>query len=350
MRPGILIVEDEIVVAMEIEEKLRSQGYDVTSLCSSGEEAAVLVNRRCPDLVLMDIKLDGNIDGIEAAELIRRDHDIPIVYLTAYADEATLERAKRTEPFGYLVKPFSGAELRTTIEVALYKHQQEIKTREAARWLESVTNVLGSALIVTDLDGVVRHMNHVAETLTGWTQEQAVGAQLSEVYVLKDPQTGKIVDSPAASPLRLGLASGTSHFILLSKQDTDIRIEQTLLPRNDSHGIFSGIIVAFHETVGQAEHADAWFNHAANLYLTAALSDSDGDYSRAESYYKRTLLLFERHLGSDDPKALNVMNDLAGLYRKTGRQELAAELERRTVADAVQDLRTRLREAPVWDD
>lgn len=350
MRPGILIVEDEIVVAMEIEEKLRSQGYDVTSLCSSGEEAALLVNRHCPDLVIMDIKLDGNIDGIEAAELIRKNHDIPIVYLTAYADKATLERAKRTEPFGYLVKPFSAAELRTTIEVALHKHRQEMKTREAARWLESVTNILGSALIVTDVDGAVQHMNHVAETLTGWTQEEAVGAQLSEVYVLKDPNTGKIVESPQARPLRLGIASGTSHFILLSKQDTDIHIEQTMLPRKDSHGIFSGIIVTFRETLGQAEHTDAWFNHAANLYLTAALSDSDGDYSRAESYYKRTLLLFERHLGSDDPKALNVMKDLAALYRKTGRIELAGELERRAVRGSAKERDTRLPEAPPWNE
>ena len=107
MHSSIMVVEDEIVVAMEIEEKLRAIGYDVVSICSNGEEAISGIEERRPDLVLMDIRLDGRLDGIETAELIRKRHDLPVVYLTAYADDATLNRAKLTEPFGYLVKPFS---------------------------------------------------------------------------------------------------------------------------------------------------------------------------------------------------------------------------------------------------
>lgn len=329
IRPAILVVEDEIVVAMEIEEKLKSLGYEPLSLCSSGEDAVARVEDRQPDLVLMDIKLDGKLDGIQAAELIRSRHDIPIVYLTAYADEKTLNRAKLTEPFGYLVKPFSEVELRTTIEVALYKHQQDAKTKETAHWLESVINVLGSALIVTDQDCVVRHINSIAETLTGWMQRDAVGRHFSSIYILKDPETGELVGNPSSEPLKMGFMRGTAPAILLSRDDAEIPIESTLLPLTGPEGNFSGLIVAFHELSKQEAETEDWFNHAANLYLMAALSYSDGEYPTAESLYKRTLLLFERHLGSDDPKLVNVMKDLAELYRKTGRHEEAHKLELR---------------------
>lgn len=333
-RSVILVVEDEIVVAMEIEEKLKSLGYEVSALCSSGEEAVSRIQERRPDLVLMDIKLDGQLDGIQAAELIRSHHDIPIVYLTAYADEKTLDRAKQTEPFGYLVKPFSEAELHTTIEVALHKHRQEARTKESARWFESVINVLGSAMIVTDQDGIVRHINHVAETLTGWNLQDAVGKHFSQIYVLKDPETGELVDSPASVPLKMGFMSGTAPAILLSENGLEIRVEHTLLPITDREGNFSGVIVAFQEPVKQDGEIEDWFNHAANLYLTATLSYSEGDYVRAESFYKRTLLLFERYLGTDDPKVLNVVKDLAALYRKTGRHVEARKLEQRVSPDS----------------
>ena len=327
--PVILVVEDEIVVAMEIEEKLKSLGYEVSSLCSSGEEAISQVQERRPDLVLMDIKLDGKLDGIQAAELITNRDDIPIVYLTAYADEKTLERAKQTEPFGYLVKPFSEAELHTTIEIALHKHAQEGKIKESAHWFESVIDVLGSALIVTDQDGIVRHVNHVAETLTGRTLQDAVGKHFSQIYILKDLDTGEVVDSPASIPLKMGFMSGTAPAILVSENGIEIRIEHTVVPVTDQAGNFSGVIIAFQELAKEDIETEDWFNHAANLYLTATLSYSEGDYLRAESFYKRTLLFFERYLGSDDPKVLNVIKDLAALYRKTGRHPEARKLEQR---------------------
>ncbi len=127
----ILIVEDELIVAEDIADTLKSLGYSVVDIVPSGEKAIEAASQTQPDLVLMDIMLPGKIDGVEAAEEIRRECDIPVVYLTAYADEKTVERATVTEPFGYLIKPFEEKELRTTIEIALRRHQveQNIKGR-----------------------------------------------------------------------------------------------------------------------------------------------------------------------------------------------------------------------------
>lgn len=329
MARTILVVEDEIVVAMEIEEKLKLMGYDVTAICSTGEDAVSELGQQVPDLVLMDIKLDGEIDGIQTAEMIHRDHDIPVVYLTAYADDVTLNRAKVTEPFGYLVKPFSETELRTTIEVALYKHQQDKRTKESARWFASTIDVLGAALLVTDEDGAIKHINSVGAMLTGWNQEDAVGMYFGDVYVLRDPETGELMSNPASEPMKVGFTSGLSRSILVSKDDTEIEIENSLLPITDAEGNFTGIIIAFQEVMPQEVLRQDWFNHAANLYLAATLCSSDGEYAKAESFYKRTLLLFERHLGSSHPKVGNVLRDLAELYKKTGRPAEAEKLEER---------------------
>ncbi|MDY6903181.1 MAG: response regulator [Thermodesulfobacteriota bacterium] len=121
----ILIVEDEFVTAMEIEESLKDLGYAVTDIVNSGEKALSAVESSAVDLVLMDIKLKGDIDGVEAAGRIRREFDVPVIYLTALADEPIRERAKITEPYGYIMKPFENRELHINIEIALYKHRME---------------------------------------------------------------------------------------------------------------------------------------------------------------------------------------------------------------------------------
>jgi serine phosphatase RsbU (regulator of sigma subunit) len=132
----ITIVEDEIIIARELAARLNGLGYDVADIAASKQEAIRRVESRQPDLVFMDIVLRGNGDGIEAAEEIRSRFDIPIVYVTAYADDVTLERAKATAPFGYVLKPFSESLLRATIEMALYKHQIDRQLRAANEQLE----------------------------------------------------------------------------------------------------------------------------------------------------------------------------------------------------------------------
>ena len=121
----LLIVEDEEIVAADLAQKLGRLGYRVSGVTPRGEEAVTLARERKPDLVLMDIRLAGRMDGVEAAEIIRREYDLPVIYLTAHSDRATLERAKLTEPFGYILKPFEELDLDTHIAMALYKHRTE---------------------------------------------------------------------------------------------------------------------------------------------------------------------------------------------------------------------------------
>ena len=127
----IMVVEDEGVISKDIQNMLRNLGFSVPAIAFSGEEAIKKAAETHPDLVLMDIVLEGKMDGVEAAEQIRDRFDIPVVYLTAYADDNTLQRAKVTEPYGYILKPFEERELHTAIEIALYKHRMERKLRES---------------------------------------------------------------------------------------------------------------------------------------------------------------------------------------------------------------------------
>jgi PAS domain S-box-containing protein len=314
--PTIMIVEDEIVVAMELEEKLKHMGYQVGAIVSSGEAAVSGAEANPPDLILMDIRLQGSVDGIQAASLIRNHHDVPVIYLTAYADDATLNRAKLTEPFGYLIKPFSEKELRTTIEISLYKHQQDRETKQTTQYFAETVRLLAAALIITDNTGAIKYMNHVGEVLTGWKQDEAVGRPLPEVYALKDPETGGIMEKPVPMPLKMGGVSGISTNTLISRSETEVNIESCVKPLFSDEGAFSGIVLTFQEVAPGVWENQDWFNLAANLYLTACLCSADGNYSKAESLYKRALLLFERNFGTDDSRVTNVAKDLAILYKK----------------------------------
>jgi two-component system, response regulator PdtaR len=128
----ILVVEDEAIVAADLQERLSQQGFEVVGWATSGEEALELVRKTAPDLVLMDIILNGALDGLEAAEACRAYYALPVIYLSANANEGLLERAKRTEPFGYLLKPFDERELKVCIELAIYKSRLE-RERETLR-------------------------------------------------------------------------------------------------------------------------------------------------------------------------------------------------------------------------
>lgn len=127
---NILIVEDEAIVARDIQQSLRKSGYNVTEIVASGEMALKSIAEFQPDLIMLDIMLKGSMSGVDVSEVVKKNYNIPVIFLTAYADQSTLERAKVTEPFGYIIKPFKEIDLHTTIEMALYKHKKilDIKT------------------------------------------------------------------------------------------------------------------------------------------------------------------------------------------------------------------------------
>ena len=167
MRKAQIMVEDEGIVAADIQSRLNTLGYEVVACTGSGEEAERLAAQSKPDLVLMDIKLKGQTDGILAAETIRANLDIPVVFLTAHADEATLQRAKVTAPIGYVLKPFDERELHTAVEIGLYRHAAEAKLKRLEARLEAVLSSIGDALGVTDKWGLITLINPAAAALVG---------------------------------------------------------------------------------------------------------------------------------------------------------------------------------------
>jgi len=215
----ILVVEDESLVAKDIANMVRGLGYNVSAVVSTGEEAIAIAGKSQPDIILMDIVLKGRIDGIEAAQHIWENFSIPVVYLTAYADEATLQRAKVTEPFGYILKPFDERELQTTIEMAFFKAQMEKKLRERERWLSTVLRSIGDGVIAVDRNGRVTFMNGVAEKLTGWSQDE----------ILMKPLSG-FIQIPEAGE---GADAAVSESVLTMRDGTPITIEQSVSPIYD---------------------------------------------------------------------------------------------------------------------
>lgn len=137
-KTSVLIVEDEGIVAKDIQHSLKKLGYLVAGICATGEESIRLTEETKPNLILMDIMLKGEMNGIEAADQIRLRFNIPIIYLTAYADESTLEKAKATEPNGYIIKPFKEIDLHTSIEMAIYKHGKETEVKKERDLLYSI--------------------------------------------------------------------------------------------------------------------------------------------------------------------------------------------------------------------
>lgn len=135
---NVLIVEDESIVAKDIQHSLKKLGYNVLGICSTGEDAVKSVEELGPDIVLMDIMLKGNMSGVDAAAKIRETNNIPVIFLTAYADENTLSKAKVSEPFGYIIKPFKEIDLHTSIEMAIYKHEKESDLKKERDFLYSI--------------------------------------------------------------------------------------------------------------------------------------------------------------------------------------------------------------------
>lgn len=243
----ILVVEDEGIVAEEIRSRLKRLRYAISAVAFSGEEAIRKAEETHPDLVLVDIRLRGGMDGVKTAEEIRVRFDIPVVFVTAYADEATLQRAKTTEPYGYILKPFEDKELRSSIEVALYKHNIERRLKESERWLATTLKSIGDAVIATNAKGLVLFMNPVAEALTGWKHKDALGKHLTEVFNIVGEETRKVVENPAVKVIREGIVVGLTSHVLIARDGTEISIDDSAAPIRDDKGNITGIVLVFHD-------------------------------------------------------------------------------------------------------
>ncbi|MGB8645804.1 MAG: PAS domain S-box protein [Anaerolineae bacterium] len=177
---AILIVEDEAIVARDLRQRLRDMGYNVVGIASRGEEAIEKAQTLHPDLTLMDIHLASEMDGIQAATVIRQTCHIPVIFLTAYADEGTLSRAKITEPFGYILKPFEERELQTTIEIGLYRHRSEITMRESEKRYRNLVDNSTGLISTHDMEGRLLSVNPAGARALGYEAAEVIGRNMRE--------------------------------------------------------------------------------------------------------------------------------------------------------------------------
>lgn len=247
--PRILLVEDERLIANDLREALEDFGYAVVDIAATGVEAIEMARRYDPDLIVMDIRLRDEMDGIEAAEQIHAEIDVAVVFLSDNADEHTLERAKRTGPFGYLIKPFREKELRSTIEMVLYKHEMvarmqelqvdlrhkvhELESRELEiRKLSSAVECSPAAVIIADAEGRIEYVNPAFYAMTGYAAGAVQGRALEELMA-DDPAASLIADMRRT----LGAGDNWHSHIRMRKQDGEtLWISQSIAPIRSADG------------------------------------------------------------------------------------------------------------------
>jgi len=254
----VLIVEDEAIVAADLAGKLAMLGYEVAGSTSTGEEAIELAYRLLPHLILMDIQLKGAMDGIEAAEKIHRLFDIPVIYLTAYSDLSTLERAKQSGHYGYILKPFDERELVTAIELTLSKHQADRQLREQRELLRVTLTSIGDAVIACDIDGKVTFMNPVAEQLTGWTAEAARNQPLPGLLHLFNEKTRRPFNDIPVNMLKDGKTREPADTtVLVTNDGREVPIEYSAAPIRDANNRAVGAVFVFRDVTEKQLNQEA---------------------------------------------------------------------------------------------
>ena len=254
----ILVVEDEAVVAKDLQQRLRKLGYEVPVTVSTGEAAVREATELQPHLVLMDVRLKGEMDGIEAASRIHESSDIPIIFLTAYADANTVDRAKVIEPFGYILKPFAERELHTAIQVGIYKHQIEANLRRSERWLGATLRSISDAVIALDSRAEIVFMNSVAENLTGCPQIEAEGRKARDVFRTTGRGLDAMISDAHGTP-----GGGAEHAlvdetaILISRDGRQLNIEGRAAPIRDEKGNITGTVLVFRDIEARKRNEDA---------------------------------------------------------------------------------------------
>jgi PAS domain S-box-containing protein len=241
----ILVVEDERIVARDLAETLGTLGYRVIDVVATGEEAIDSARIHLPSAILMDIRLAGTLDGIETAARVHIERDVPVIYLTAHADEDTLRRATQTAPLGYLVKPFRSAELRCAIEIAIHRHEIDARLREREQWLARTLQAIGDGVVATDAQQKVTMLNPVAEALTGWKHDEALGHALDDIMSLVTERSGDAVANPVGHALHhKGITTLQGDAILVSRTGAAIPIADSAAPiMNDRGEVVGGVMV-----------------------------------------------------------------------------------------------------------
>lgn len=264
----ILVVEDEAIVALDIQSRLARLGYDLAGHAASGAEAVSLAGASSPDLVLMDVLLPGGMDGIETARRLSEHHSVPVVYLTAMSDQATLERAKQTGPFGYLSKPFEDHELSLTIEMALYKFEAESRLQESERLLSTTLGSLGEAVLSLDTSGQVTYLNPAAARMLDVEAPSALGGGYSRLLSILDEQTREPVIALDELCSPTGGHAACEDMLLVTPAGREVPVALSVTPVPGPRGGLRGRVLVLRD-VTLRKRAEAELRHSMAELRTA---------------------------------------------------------------------------------
>jgi PAS domain S-box-containing protein len=278
MKAKLLIVEDEPVVALDLQQEVEQLGCEVVGLAESADEALVAAEICRPDLALMDVRIVGSMDGIQTARLLRTAYQVPVIFLTSYSDETTIARAVKEMPYGYLTKPFKSRELKASLRVALHKSQADASDRAEHEDLAATLGGVASGLLTAGPDGAIRIINHAAEMLLGSTQLQVKGRHLAEVLHLADglgrPVTGLV-------PLKDGAQVDEFGWTLAREDGEKTIVDITVTSLTDGAGQTGGYVVTLRDAAERMRfHAIEETLDQGNYFDTAPMGmvqlDADG--------------------------------------------------------------------------
>ncbi len=254
MSARILIIEDERVTAEELHDTLTELGYCVTAAVSSAADAIAQAEANPPDIALMDIRIQGEMDGTMAAVVLRERFNVPVIYLTAHSDIATLARAKDSGPLGYITKPFQPAALHASIEIALHRHREELKSREREELLSSTLRSISEGVISMDRSGAITLFNPAAEAWTGLSTREALGQRVDEIFQVVAGASGETVGKPWEQPLSDGsLQDLPADAALVSREGQRRPISGSIAPIRDHKGAVSGAVLVLGRSNGRSE-------------------------------------------------------------------------------------------------
>ncbi|WP_461211356.1 HD domain-containing phosphohydrolase [Desulfocurvus sp. DL9XJH121] len=261
----VLLVEDETIVRMDIKQRLVRLGYEVAGETDRGEEAVRLAAELRPDLVLMDVMLAGDMDGIQAAARIQAECDLPVIYLTAYADDETLHRARATFPFGFILKPFEDRDMLSALEMALYRHRVERQNREERKWREATLDNVGEGIVSVDREGRITYCNGAAARIAGRGSTDLRGMLLGHVFRFEDGagQLLRLPDNGKSCPhLR------SDKLVLDAQGGRKVPVELSCAAVDDDRDGFMGLVVAFRDITERRARLSELQNTVARLRQT----------------------------------------------------------------------------------
>lgn len=268
----ILIVEDEAIIARDVERMLNRLGHHVVDVAVSGEEALQKATELHPDLILMDIRLQGPMDGIQAAKLIASTLDLPVVFLTAHTDDRTLHLARDAGPYGFIVKPCLDHDLRVGLDLGLYHYRARKFLAASEGWLRNVLRSMADAVLVTDAEGHIRHANPAAVELLGLTPERILGHAGDEVFVACDASGTRLPNWSLHQLMQGQTAADHPNIQFVSTPERPLPIELTASTLATENEEVAGLILVFRKSSAAASRGSTGSHDDTGESLSGLIS------------------------------------------------------------------------------